>query len=79
MEAAQPVSNKGSLARPMYDMRVPDAIDNALFLALCLGMLISGVVVLALVVLVGGMWSLAWLVACVATLVAGTYALGRRG
>lgn len=65
----------------MYDTRIPDAIDNALFVLLSLGFLAAEATAIVLVALVGGVQALATLFFVVISGGAGAFALarGKRG
>lgn len=62
---------------PMYDTRVPDAIDNALFLALGLGLLVAAAVTVALLAMLDALWDFALLLATVVALGVGMRVLGQ--
>jgi len=48
---------------PMYDTRIPDAIDNFLFIALAIGFLAMVIVMIRLLILLNGLWGLIILLA----------------
>jgi hypothetical protein len=61
--------------KPMYDTRIPDAIDNAVFVAMTLGILSSFLVTLALIVIVGGWKTLVFVGSTLVALALGGFAL----
>lgn len=63
--------------KPMYDTRIPDAIDNAVFVAMTLGILSSFLVTLALIVIVGGWKTLVFAGLTLVVLALGGFALAR--
>jgi hypothetical protein len=63
--------------KPMYDTRIPDAIDNAVFVAMTLGILSSFLVTLALIVIVGGWKTLVFVGSTLVALALGGFALAR--
>lgn len=63
--------------KPMYDTRVPDAIDNTLFIMAVVGFLVSCVMATYITILVGGIHVLVWLASVIVAFLVGTLMLSR--
>lgn len=69
--------NTAGNGKPMYDTRIPDAIDNTLFIMAVVGFLVSCAMAAYITILVGGFHALVWSASVIVAFLVGTIMLAR--